>query len=255
MFDIKISIITVVKNNKETIARSIDSVLSQTYKNIEYIVIDGCSTDGTIEIANSYKDKIDVFISEPDNGIYDALNKGVFISTGEFVTILHSDDIFFDKHSVLNMAKIIQKNQVELCFSNMGIVNNSNTVLRYYMAGYFKPWMLRMGWLPPHPTCFIKKSLFNEFGPYSLKYSLAGDFDFLVRIFFKRDIKWIYLDQITVIMKHGGASNSGYKSKILAAKEIRKSLKDNHVFSLFFFQLGRYFIRLLEFIIKPKINK
>jgi glycosyltransferase involved in cell wall biosynthesis len=250
-----VSIITVVWNNNTTIKDAINSVLSQTYKNIEYIIIDGGSTDGSVEVIEKYRDKISVFLSESDKGIYDALNKGIDLSTGEVITILHSDDLFYDNFVVSDMMDRISETNTEICFSDMVIVDSSlKKVLRYYMSSYFSPWMFRIGWMPPHPTCFIKKSLFDEFGLYSLDYKIAGDFDFLVRIFYSRDINWGYLNRITVKMRQGGVSNDGFSSKRIIAREISQSLRENNVWSLPIFQLGRYAIRLLELLIKPRFR-
>jgi glycosyltransferase involved in cell wall biosynthesis len=251
----KVSIITVVRNNQSTIKDAIDSVIRQTYKNIEYIVIDGASTDGTIDVIEKYQDKISVFLSEPDKGLYDALNKGIRLASGDVIAILHSDDLFSDRFVVSDMIEEMAVKNAEIAFSDMVIVDNSMTkVLRYYMASYFSPWMFKIGWMPPHPTCFIKKSLFDEFGAYSLDYKVAGDFDFLVRIFYARDISWTYLNRVTVKMRQGGVSNTGISSKKIIAKEINQSLRSNNIWSLPIFQLSRYFIRLLELIIRPKSN-
>ena len=250
---LKVSIITVVWNNKETIKDSINSVLNQTYADIEYIVVDGSSSDGTIEIVQGYGDKITHFISEPDEGLYDALNKGIKLASGEVIGILHSDDLFSDGLVVSDMVNRMTDTGAELCFSDLIIVDRSRKkILRYYMAHYYKQWLFRIGWLPPHPTCFMKKSLFQEFGLYSTKYKGAGDFDFLVRIFYGRDIKWAYLNRITVKMQYGGISNSGWRSKIRNSQEISKILQDNNVFSLIIFQLLRYCIRLIEIVARPK---
>ncbi|MDC0470437.1 glycosyltransferase [Candidatus Pseudothioglobus singularis] len=248
-----VSIITVVYNNVEHIRNSIESVVSQNYPYIEYIVVDGGSADGTIDIIKEYKDNISVFISEEDNGIYDALNKGIFHASGDVISILHSDDIFCDAYVVSDTIKKMDKQKAEFCFSDMVIVDNSSgEVLRYYMANYFKRWMFRIGWMPPHPTCFINKSLFDEFGMYSTEYKIAGDFDFFVRIFYGKSIRWAYLNRITVRMSHGGISNSGWQSKMLIFNEISRSLKTNNVWSLPIFYLARYAMRLMEIIVKPK---
>jgi glycosyltransferase involved in cell wall biosynthesis len=250
---VKLSIITVVYNNVEKIRSTLKSVISQDYPQIEYIVIDGGSTDGTIEIIGEYLDKISVFISEPDKGIYDALNKGVICASGDVVAILHSDDRFCNTHICSDIMKHMDKTRAEFCFSDMVIVDSfSGKILRYYMANYFKRWMFRIGWMPPHPTCFINKSLFDEFGIYSTDYKIAGDFDLLVRFFHGRKIRWSYLDQITIKMSGGGVSNSGWHSKRLIFNEINLSLKSNGVWSLSVFQLMRYIVRMLEIIIKPK---
>jgi glycosyltransferase involved in cell wall biosynthesis len=249
----KISIITAVFNNHKSIERAIQSVLNQSYSNIEFIIIDAQSTDGTFEIIQKYKERISIVISEPDNGIYDALNKGISHANGEVIAVLHSDDEFHDRNVVSNMMKHIKKTRVEFCFSNVVIVDNlSKKILRYYMSSYFSKWMLRVGWMPPHPACFIKKTLFDEFGLYSTNYKIAGDFDLLVRFFYGRKIEWSYLDLISVKMSSGGVSNSGWRSKWLIFNEINHSLKSNNVWSLPFFQLLRYPIRLMEVLIKPR---
>jgi glycosyltransferase involved in cell wall biosynthesis len=246
-----VSIITVVYNNVKYIRDAIQSVLSQDYPYVEYVIIDGGSSDGTIEAIEEFSDQISVFISEPDNGIFDALNKGVQSSSGDVVGILHSDDLFCDTHVVTDMVELMLKTKSEFGFADMLIIDNNDRIIRYYMAHYFKPWMFRIGWLPPHPTCFIKKSIFNEFGLFSLEYKLVGDFDFFVRIFYGRKITWAYLNRVTVKMRIGGASNSGFSSKRRIAYEINCSLKQNNVWSFPLLQWLRYLIRMMEFIVRP----
>ena len=251
----KVSIITVVYNNVEYIKNAIQSVLSQDYLNIEYIVIDGNSNDGTISAIKEFEDQIDYFFSSSDKGIYDALNKGIEISTGEIIGILHSDDLFIDTKVVSEMVSKLQSEDAEFIFSDLIIVNpETKKIIRYYMANYFKPWMLRIGWVPPHPTVFMKKTIYDEFGDYSLDYEIASDFDYFLKIFYGRKIHWTYLNRITVVMGSKGVSNSGISNKILMAKEIRRALKNNKVWSLSIFQLLRYFIRVFELLIKPKVK-
>ena len=251
-----VSIITVVYNNVSCIRSAIESVLSQDYPLVEYVVIDGNSTDGTIEIIQEFSDKISFFLSEPDKGIYDALNKGITYARGDVVGILHSDDLYYGDSVITDMIQKMSDTDSEISFSDMVIVDNfSGKILRYYMASYFKTWMFRIGWMPPHPTCFIKKSLFDEFGLYSTEYNIAGDFDLLVRFFYGRKIRWSFLDQITIKMSAGGDSNSGWNSKVMIFNEINRSLKCNNVWSLSIFQLGRYLIRLIEGLIAKVIIK
>ncbi len=179
-----VSIITVVYNNAKHVRDAIQSVLSQDYPYIEYVIIDGGSTDGTVEIIEEYRDQIPVFLSEPDEGIYDALNKGILSAHGGVIGILHSDDLFCDDHVVSDMIRKMSDTESEFCFSDMVIVDDiSGKVVRYYMANYFRRWMFRIGWMPPHPTCFINKSLFDEFGPYSTNYKIVGDYDFFCQDF------------------------------------------------------------------------
>lgn len=165
---------------------------------------------------------------------------------------MHSYDCYSYKEAVSEMMSQIKLNDSEFAFSNMLIINDNDKVIRYYMASFFKPWLLRTGWLPPHPTTIINRHLFNEFGFYSKKFPLAGDFEFFVRIFFSRNINWTFLNKVTVLMRSGGASNSGFSSKKAAMLEIKKALKTNKVFSLWIFQLLRYALRFVELIYRPK---
>jgi glycosyltransferase involved in cell wall biosynthesis len=251
-----VSIITVVYNNARYIEDSIHSVLSQGYPRLEYVVIDGGSTDGTVEIIEKYQNQISVFISEPDEGIYNALNKGIQHASGEVVGILHSGDLFCNENVVSASIQKMNDTCSELCFSDLVIVDAySGKIVRYYMAHYFRRWMLRIGWIPPHPTTFINKSLFDEFGLYSTKYKIVGDYDFFVRIFFRREINWTYFNRVTVKMSNCGTSNSGLTSKKLIFDEINQSLKSNHVWSLSIFQIGRYIIRMFELVMRPRENR
>jgi glycosyltransferase involved in cell wall biosynthesis len=247
-----VSIVTVVYNNVEYVRNAIESVLSQDYSSIEYVVIDGGSTDGTLDIIEEYRNQISVFLSESDDGIYDALNKGIARASGNMIAILHSDDQFCDSYVVSDVVQKMSETKADFCFSDLVIVDRSSgRVLRYYKARCFRRWMFRIGWMPPHPTCFIRKSLFDDFGLYSTEYKIAGDFDFLVRIFYSQEINWTYLERITVKMRQGGISTSGWKSKMINAYEIRHSLLSNHVWSLSVFQMARYIIRLMELLAKP----
>ncbi len=248
-----ISIVSIVYNNVQYIRDAIESVLAQDYPRIEYVLIDGGSSDGTVDIIEEYCEQISIFISEPDEGIYDALNKGIRFASGDMIGILHSDDVFCDEYVVSDVIQKMSDTGAEICFSDMIIVDDkSGKIIRYYMSHYFKRWMFRIGWMPPHPTAFTKKSLFEEFGLYSLAYKVVGDFDFFVRIFYAREIHWAYLDRITVKMRRGGISNSGLLSKKLIAHEINRSLRANHVWSTPALQIGRYFIRLMELIRRPE---
>jgi len=251
----KISIITVCFNSEETIRESIESVISQDYSNIEYIVVDGGSTDGTLSILNSYKKDINILISEKDDGLYDALNKGIKVSDGEIIGMLHSDDVFSHNKVLSKVSDSMTSNSSEVCFSNVAFIDKvTNKIIRYYSSKSFNTLLLRTGWMPPHTATFMNKSIFRKYGYYSLNYKIASDFDFFIRIFKTKDTSWSYLDDLTVIMKAGGLSNSGYKSKLLIIKEIRESLKSNGLRPLIALQIIRYFIRLSELVIRPKLK-
>ena len=251
-----VSIITVVFNNKNSIQDAIDSVLSQDYTNIEYIVIDGGSDDGTVNIINSNLHNISIFKSKPDNGVYDALNKGLKYASGEIIGVLHSDDKYTSSRVISSSVNQMIETKSEIVFSDVVIINpHSNKILRYYRANYFREWLLNVGWMPPHPSCFVNKSLFDYTNGYSMDFKIASDFDFFVKIFHEREVKWTYLNQLSVIMMQGGLSNSGYKSYIMIIKEVRQSLRSNKIWAPYIFQSMRYFIRLFEMIIRPSKDK
>jgi len=247
----KVSIITVVLNNKNTIGECIKSVLNQSYLNLEYIVIDGGSTDGTLDVINSYE-KVDLIVSEPDNGLYDAMNKGIARAKGEIVGILNSDDLYLDKNVISDLVGLMVLSDSDIVFSDVIIVKkDTGKFYRYYMAHYFRPWMLRIGFMPAHASTLLKKSLYDNYGNYSLNFKIVSDFNLFVKIF-NRNIKWKYLDRISVKVRSGGVSDSGFVGKLSMALEIRRSLKNNKLRTLIIFQLLRYFIRLIELIAKPK---
>jgi glycosyltransferase len=183
----KVSIITVVYNGKETIEECIKSVLSQGYPNVvEYIIIDGGSTDGTIEIIRKYEDKIAYWASEPDNGIYDAINKGIKAATGDVVGILHSDDIYADTHIIEDVIRQLGEKETDSCYGDLVYVdrNDTNKIIRHWKAGDFYKERFKKGWMPPHPTFFIKRSVYRKHGLLNTDFPLAADYELMVRLLY-----------------------------------------------------------------------
>ncbi len=248
----KISVITVCYNSVKTIEKTINSVLSQNFKNFEYIIIDGGSTDGTLEIIEKFKNKIDNVISKKDTGIFDAINKGINLSNGDIISIIHSDDIFFN-NDVLNIVhkNFVTKPDLE-CLIGTTLIKkvNSNLILRKYNSRFFKKWMLYFGYSPPHPSTFIKKSVYEKCGIYKLNYEIAGDFEFFLRIFLKFNISFKTTDEKFVIMSMGGKSTASIKSNLISNQEILRSFKENKIYSNWFFILARFPIKLFQFILK-----
>ena len=206
----KISIITVVWNNKETIQDAVNSVLNQTYKNIEYIIIDGASTDGTIEIIQSYGDKISKFISEPDGGLYDAMNKGIELSNGDIVGMLNSDDFYIDEFVIENVIKEFEAKDVDSVYADLVYVNpgNLDKVVRFYDSSYFSPGKFAYGWMPAHPTFFVKKEIYERYGVFRTDLKIGADFDILVRFLYIYNISFSYMREVLVKMRTGGVSTS-----------------------------------------------
>jgi glycosyltransferase len=235
----KISIITAVYNNKEHIESCINSVKSQTYKNIEYIIIDGGSTDGTINnlelktlaIGKRSKNEIEnfIFISEPDNGMYEAINKGIKFATGDIIGLLHSDDLFYDEHVIEKIAGVFKEEEVDSVYSDLVYVykDNPDKVLRYWKAGEFNYGLLKNGWMPPHPTFFVKKKIYDEFGGFDSSYKIAADYDLIMRFLAKHKISTAYLPEVTIKMRAGGKSNKSLNNIFRKSSEDYKALKQN----------------------------
>lgn len=211
----KVSIITIVYNNKECISDCIKSVLSQTYSDIEYIVIDGGSTDGTQEVVKVFSDKISYFISEKDNGLYDALNKGIKVATGDVIGILHSDDLFYSPDTVTEVAEAFNAADTDIVYAKGLYVDKNNTavVKRIYPSKPYRKSYLNCGWIPLHTTIYAKRELFEKFGLYDTKYSIASDYEISLRWFKNNAIKTFYLDKWVVRMRLGGKSTTAKLQK------------------------------------------
>jgi glycosyltransferase involved in cell wall biosynthesis len=223
----KISIITVCYNSAATIEKTIQSVANQTYTNIEYIIVDGNSKDGTLDIIKKHKDKITQWISEPDKGLYDAMNKGIAMATGDIVGILNSDDTFFSKTVLSAIADFHTKSAIDASVGNIVQHKEDGKVVRVYSSKYWKPEKLKIGFMPPHPSIFFKRSLFDTLGFYELGFIIGADYELITRFFLKAKISWNYSGITTTAMLVGGLSSSGSSSYQLITTEIQKALSMN----------------------------
>ncbi|GAT63262.1 glycosyltransferase family 2 protein [Paludibacter jiangxiensis] len=217
----KISIITIVYNNKHCITDAIQSVQSQTYLDIEHIVVDGGSTDGTQEIIEPYRPNLAVYISEKDKGLYDALNKGIKAATGDVIGILHSDDLYYDQDTLSKVAKCFEQTGADLVYANGQYVDKQdpNSVKRIYPAKSYRKRFLRFGWIPLHTTIYVKRELFEKYGLYETQYRIASDYEISLRWFLNDNIKKIFLNEWVVKMRMGGKSTT-------AALQQKKSSED-----------------------------
>ncbi|MDA7933532.1 glycosyltransferase [Akkermansiaceae bacterium] len=225
----RVSIITVCYNSESTIEETIKSVLGQTYDDIEYIVIDGSSMDTTCSIIKKYEVDINHFISEPDKGLYDAMNKGVKLATGELIGILNSDDVFHNDSVIEKIAEFHQKLDIDASISNVLYKNDRGRIVRKYSAKDWSPEKLKIAFMPPHAGLFLKRYLFESYGYYKLDYQIAADFEIITRFFLKNKISWNYFHLTTTVMRTGGISSSGLNSYRIISKEIIKSLSNNEV--------------------------
>jgi len=227
----KISIITAVYNNESTIRDAIESVLSQTHNDIEYIVIDGKSTDKTFEIINEYKENIDIIVSEKDAGIYDALNKGIANATGDVVCFLHSDDIYEDEKVVEKVNNLFEKKDVDSVYGDLVYVKKEDimNVVRFWKSGEFTQKKLKNGWMPPHPTFFLKREVYENYGSFDTSFKIAADYDTVLRFLGVQKISTAYLPEVLIKMRLGGVSNNGVANLKKKIAEDIKALKKNNI--------------------------
>jgi glycosyltransferase involved in cell wall biosynthesis len=245
---LKISIITVCYNSSMTIEKTILSVKNQTYKNIEYIIIDGDSKDHTLEIIQKHKHTISKCISEPDKGLYDAMNKGIKLATGDLIGILNSDDTFNSNTVIEEISNFHKQNDIDASVGNIIQHKENGKIIRFYSSKYWDPQKLKIGFMPPHPSIFLKRELFNKLGYYDLGFKIGADYELITRYFLKNNIIWKYSGITTTSMLVGGISSSGASSYNLISKEIQKALSMN---GLKFSPLkirSRFFWKIISFL-------
>lgn len=225
----KVSIITISFNSEETIEDTIRSVVDQSYSDVEYIIVDGASKDGTMGIVKKYEDGISKTISEPDKGIYDAMNKGVKAATGDVIGILNSDDVYSNSEVLHKIVSKFDKEGSDAVYADLVYVDRQNTdeVKRYWKSGDYKEGIFKRGWMPPHPTFFVKKKCYEKFGVYNTDLKSAADYELMLRFLHKHKISVSYLPEIITKMRVGGESNVSLKNRIRANKEDRLAWKLN----------------------------
>ncbi len=248
---LKITLITVCFNAEKTIERTINSVLSQDYENVEYIVIDGLSRDRTMQIVNQYKDQIAITVSEKDLGMYDALNKGIKLSNGHIIGILNADDAFTSQNVLSLVAEsFVQNPDIEAVIGNIVFVNNQEKIVRYYSSEGWTPEKFTRGFMPPHPSFYCKKEVFAKFGSYRTDFEIAADYELMIRYFKLNSIRYMYLPVTMVNMKMGGKSTNGLISTIKINQEILRACKLNDFKTNYLKLYLKYFFKIFEFLKK-----
>jgi glycosyltransferase involved in cell wall biosynthesis len=250
----KVSIITVAYNSVTTIGHTIDSILAQDYPHIEHIIIDGASTDGTVDLVRSYGDRITQFISERDRGIYDAMNKGLALATGDIIGILNSDDFYASTDIISTVVATIENSGVDAVFGDLVYVSGSNLsrIVRYYSSAHFHPGLFAYGWMPAHPTFFVKRFAYDQYGYFKTDYKIASDYELLIRFLAKNRLTYHYIPRIMVKMRTGGVSTTNLMSNWILNREIVRGCAENGIRTNLLKVFSKYFTKIFQLIRRPK---
>ena len=261
----KISLITACYNSAATIRTAMESVLSQWGVDVEYLIIDGGSTDSTVDIIKEYSTRSTrstrltfKWLSERDQGMYDAINKGIKMATGDVVGILNADDVLESPDTLAHVVEcfncVERAERLDAVYADIRFVKDDlETTVRYYSAKHWKPWMLQWGKMPPHPSVYIRRELFEKYGVYKLGYDIAADYELLIRYLRMAKLKTKYLNESLVRMRMGGKSTRGWKSFVTLNKEIVRGNRENGYFCCFPMLLPKYLFKIFEFIL-PKLG-
>ena len=249
----RISIITACFNSNSVLATALQSVTTQTYADVEHVIVDGGSTDGTVERIRPWAEKAAGrlrWISEPDRGLYDALNKGIRMATGDVVGILHADDFFAADDVLARVAEAFADPSVDCTFGDVRFVRESNLAktVRYYRAKHFRPWMLRFGFMPPHPAFFARRELFERLGNYATDYRIAADYELLVRFLWLHRIRYRYLDLAVTRMRLGGLSTRSLRSNYILNCEIVRGCRANGMWTALPLLGFKYLFKVFELV-------
>jgi len=227
---LKISIITISLNNHSVISQTIESVILQTFKNIEYIVIDGGSTDGSVEIISSFESKINCFITETDMGIYNAINKGITLANGDIIGLLHAGDVFYDAQVLSKVHASFVTNDAEIIYGHSIVLNkNRNKIVRRNISPKYKDNLLKFGWFPSHQATFYKSSVFSKYGLYDERYNIAADYEFLLRMLYVHKLRPIMVDFFVLKFFLGGKSSKSVFNVLESNVEVYKAWKKNNL--------------------------
>lgn len=249
----KISVVTVCYNASATLEKTIHSVAAQTYPNIEYVIIDGGSTDGTRDIISSYEDIINKWVSEPDEGLYDAMNKGLRMASGDFIGFLNGDDCFASQDALESVAETARAKQADCVLADTAILNarQPNQIRRFYSARTFRPWQFRFGHMPPHPSTYVKRELLLKLGGFDTGFSISADFDLMLRLYKEHDPKVAYLPKTLVAMREGGVTTRGISSNVSINQQVLASCRKHGIWSHPVIIWSKYFLKVFQHFQRP----
>lgn len=244
----KISVITVAYNAEKTIGDTINSVDAQGFDDVEYIVIDGASTDGTVGVIHDNENKITKWISEKDNGLYDAMNKGIAMATGDIIGFLNADDVYADNGVLARVSSVVEEG-VDGCYADVCFVRNDlQTVVRRYRSSRFHVGRLAYGWMPAHPSLFLRRELYERYGGFKVDYQIAADYELIVRFFHRFHIKAVYVPEVWVKMRLGGVSNRSLYSNYILSREIVRACRENGMQTNMLKVSLKYPLKLMEYV-------
>ena len=242
-------------NSVETIRDTIKSIISQDYENIEYILIDAGSTDGTLDIIKEYEGYINYFSSEEDDGIYDGMNKGISVASGEVVGILNSDDFYPNSYIVSNVARTFEKRNCDAVYGDLLYVKfyDTDKIVRYWQSGNYSVKKIKNGWMLPHPTFFVKREMYEKYGYYNTELKSAADYEMILKLLYKQNINVFYIPMILVKMRMGGKSNASIMNRIRANKEDGLAWTENQLNKPLFVRIKKPLQKIKQFFLKPKL--
>lgn len=251
---LKISIITVCYNSAATIEDTILSVASQNHKNIEHIIIDGASTDGTMEVIARHRHALAVVVSEPDQGVYDAMNKGLRHASGDVVGFLNADDVYMDEEAVSHIAKAFHDTEVDACYADLIYVESDNpqNLVRSWKSRPFSPGLFKRGWMPAHPTFFVRRRIYEKYGGFDLQYRLQADFELTMRFLEIYRIRSVYIPKVLVRMRMGGLTNRSVLNVLRGNIEAYRACRKNGFKVTPFFMVRKVLSRLPQYLTKMK---
>jgi glycosyltransferase involved in cell wall biosynthesis len=245
-----VSIITATYNREATIVRAISSIKSQTYNDIQTVVVDGHSQDSTVSLVSCMLNRNDILQSEPDSGIYDALNKGLALANGEIIAFLHSDDLYFDNNVISEVVDAFSDDTVDVVYGDVCFFSARNVmkIKRRYRSDKLSERNLAWGKMPAHPAIFIRRRVYEKIGYFETDFKIAADYEFLCRVVHYADLKSVYLSSVLVRMQLGGISTAGFRNSILLNKEVFRAIRKNGIYTNMFMLLSKYPSKILQFL-------